>query len=145
MKIIVKNLQKKIPFNPKGIKKIALNVLSLEGIKKSGQICFCFVNDKRIKELNLRFLNRNFTTDVLSFDNSINKSEISADIVISTERAISNARVFKTTPIYELYLYIIHGILHLLGYDDKNARQRKMMQDRAICILATLKLITHNP
>ena len=132
MKVSVRNLQKRIPVNPKRIIKTVLKILSLEGIKKSGEITVCFVNDQKIKELNLRYLGKNNPTDVIAFDISGPKSldEIFADIVISTDRAIDNARIYKTSPLYELYLYVIHGMLHLLGYDDKSKKDRLIMHKK---------------
>lgn len=52
------------------------------------------------------------------------------DIIISTDAAIQNARKFKTTPAYELGLYVIHGVLHLLGYDDHGPVKTKRMRKR---------------
>jgi len=138
VKVIIKNLQEKIPVNPKRIRKTALKVLSLEGIKKPGEISILFVNDRQIKEFNLLYRGRDCPTDVLSFDSSINKKEILADIVVSTETAVRQSRIFKTAPIYEVYLYVIHGVLHLLGYDDKTAKQRNLMQKKAEAILSLI-------
>ena len=141
MKISIKNLQKNIPIDPGSIKKAVLKTWSLEGIKKSGEITFCFVNDKQIKELNLRYLGKNNPTDVLAFDiteRPKDRNRILADIVISTDRAIDNAREFKTAPLYELYLYVIHGLLHILGYDDKNRKLRKVMEEKTAHILSVL-------
>ncbi len=142
MKIIVINLQKKIPVNPKRIKKAALKVLSLEGIKKPGEISISFVNDRKIKELNLRYLGKNKPTDVLAFNITDAHKEarrkrcnIFADIVISTDTAIRNARIFKTTPVYELYLYIVHGLLHLSGYDDKSKKDKLIIHKREESLL----------
>jgi probable rRNA maturation factor len=137
VKVSVKNLQNKVPVNSKKVVKTVQKVLSSEGIKKSGEITLCFVNDRKIKELNLKYLGKNNPTDVITFDMPEPKSsdEIFADIVISTDRAISNAKVFKTSPLYELYLYIVHGALHLLGYDDKTPKQKKIMHERACHIL----------
>ncbi|MFH1458118.1 MAG: rRNA maturation RNase YbeY [Candidatus Omnitrophota bacterium] len=90
--------------------------------KKSGEITVCFVNDKKIKELNLRYLQKNEPTDVLAFD--------SGDIVVSTDAAIRNAKIFETERLYELYLYIIHGVLHLSGYDDKTPKLKKKMDKK---------------
>jgi len=132
VKIIIKNFQKKIPINPKKIKETILKVLSQEDTKKSGEITICFVGDLKIKELNLRYRHRNSPTDVLVFDilESKNPNRIFADIVISTDTAIQNAGIFKTTPLYELYLYIVHGMLHLLGYDDRTRKQRQLMRQK---------------
>jgi len=130
VKITIKNFQKKIPINPKRIKKTILNVLSLEGIKKTGEISLCFVNDKKIKELNLRYSHKNIPTDVLAFNllGSTDTVSMFADIVISTDTAFRNAVIFKTSPSYELYLYVVHGLLHLLGYDDQRKKDRIIMR-----------------
>lgn len=144
LKITIKNLQKKIPINPKNIKKAFLAVLSQEGIRKSGEITVCFVKDRKIKELNLRYLGENNPTDVIAFDvtekNKESKQDILADIVISTDRVVANARIFNTTASYELYLYVIHGMLHLLGYNDRTARQRKVMASKASRIMSALSI-----
>lgn len=140
MKITIKNLQKKIPINPKRIKKAVLKALSSEGLRKSGEITICFVNDREIRKLNLFYLGQNQPTDVIAFDNPPNKKEILADIAISTDTAVRNAKIFKTTPLYEMYLYIIHGILHILGYADKTAPQRRIMQEKADNILNKLNI-----
>lgn len=143
MKITIKNFQNQIPIRANKIKQTALKVLSLEGIKKPGQINFCFLNDKQIRLYNLRYLGRDEPTDVLSFnlsDFSKLKKNILADIVISTETAVTNSKIFKTTPRYELCLYIVHGLLHLLGYDDETKKERKIMQQKSNHILNILKI-----
>lgn len=142
MKIIVKNLQNRIPVNSKKIVKTVQRVLSQEGIKKSGEITLCFVNDAKIKALNLKYLGRNNPTDVMAFDitEPKDKDKIFADIAVSTERAIDNARTFKTSPYFELYLYVIHGVLHILGYDDKSKKDKLVMRKREKDILKALNL-----
>jgi probable rRNA maturation factor len=142
VKVIINNLQKKIPIYPKRIKKAILKTLSKERIKKSGEITVCFVNDKEIRELNLMYLAKNTPTDVIAFDNSSNKKILLGDIAISTDTAIRNARIFKTSNFHEIYLYVIHGVLHLLGYDDTSKKDRLIMQKREEFLLKTLKPIT---
>ncbi|MBI5145251.1 MAG: rRNA maturation RNase YbeY [Candidatus Omnitrophica bacterium] len=130
VKIIIKNLQKKIHLNPKRIKVAVLKLLSLEGRKKSGEITICFFNDRQIREFNLFYRGRDVATDVIAFDNSVHKKEISGDIAVSCETAIRNARIFKTTPLSEIYLYVIHGLLHIIGYNDNNKKNRLIMQKK---------------
>ena len=143
MKITVKNLQKKIPISPKRIKEAILEALSSQDIKKSGEITVCFVNDKKIRELNLKYHRRDASTDVLAFDISSPQSvsgSLFADIIVSTETAICNAKIYNTSPLYESCLYAVHGALHLLGYRDSNTKERELMQSRAEQILAKLKI-----
>ncbi len=142
VKITIKNLQNRVPVDTKRVKKTVQKVLSQEGIKKSVDITLCFVNDAKIKELNSRYLGKNRPTDVIAFDLSApqERKKILGDIAISTERAIANARDFHTSVLYELYLYVIHGVLHILGYDDKNKKKRTLMRRKEKQILEILGL-----
>ena len=92
------------------------------------EITLCLVNDPKIRGLNLKYLGEDIPTDVLAFD-------ATGDIVISTDTAIRNAAIYKTSPVYETYLYVVHGVLHLLGYDDRNPKGRKLMDNKAKTIL----------
>lgn len=132
VKIVVKNLQKKIPIKPKRVIKIVNKVLSLEGRKKSGEITLYFVNDRKIKQLNAKYLGRNSSTDVIAFNipGPHPAFDILADIVISTDRAIKNAKTYHSRPLFELYLYVIHGVLHILGYDDRKKKDRLIMRKK---------------
>ena len=144
MRVAVRNLQKKIPVNPRSITKAVLKILSEEGVEKSGEITVCFVDDRKIKELNLRYLGKNNPTDVIAFDIAEPKlwDKYCADIVISTDRAIDNAEAFHTSPLYELYLYVIHGVLHILGYDDTSRKDKLLMHRREKELLKILNLST---
>ncbi len=132
MKITIKNLQNKLPVSEAKIKKLILKIIEGEGIKESGCINICFTDDSLIKKFNLKYLKTNSSTDVMAFNlsnNSIGKILL-ADIMISTDTALRNAREFKTKTDYELMLYIAHGILHILGYNDHNKTQRKLMRKK---------------
>jgi probable rRNA maturation factor len=113
-------------------------VLSSENVSKAGEITVCFLNDRQIRELNLMYRGCDTPTDVISFDNSIKKETILGDIAVSVDTAIRNARIYKTTPLYELYLYVAHGVLHLLGYDDKNNKDILVIQKKQALLLETL-------
>jgi probable rRNA maturation factor len=137
VKITIKNLQSKVDVNSKAIVKTVKNVLLSEGIKKAGEISLFFVNDKKIAELNRKHLKEKGPTDVIAFDLSgpIRPDEIFADIVVSTDRAVDNAKIFGTNSGFELRLYAAHGVLHILGYDDRTLKQRREMQKIAEDIL----------
>lgn len=139
MKINVLDLQKKIKISPARIKRVILKILSSQGRADSGEINVVFTDDRQIRELNLMYLGRDCATDVISFDSSSGRRGILADIVVSTHTAGRQSKIFKTTPIYEVYLYVIHGVLHLLGYDDKTAKQRDRMQKRAEYLLRLIR------
>lgn len=142
MKIIIRNLQDKVPVSPKKARKIVQKVLSREGIRKTGEITVCFINNKKIKELNSKYLGRNNPTDVIAFNitDPKDKKNIFADIAISTDTAIENAKAFHTTALFELYLYVIHGVLHVLDYDDRKKTQKLLMRKRENRYLKVLGL-----
>lgn len=132
MEIIISSLQKKLPINTVKIKKLIFKILKKEKAKKSGCISICFVNNPLIKKFNLKFLKTNSSTDVLAFDLSDKKDKhsIFADVMISTDMAIKGAAKFKTTAFYELSLYVAHGLLHILGYNDHTRDQKKLMRKK---------------
>jgi len=130
MKITIKNLQNKIVIHPRKIKNLIRKILKGEKVKDSGWINICFVNNALIKKFNAKFLKTNSATDVLAFNLGPGKKVILADIMISTDTAIKQAAVFKTTPNYELLLYLAHGVLHILGYNDRSKAQIKLMRKK---------------
>jgi len=143
--IVIKNFQKKIQINSeikRKIKSCVLKTFSLEGIRNTDfEITICLLNNRQIREFNLMYLAKDSPTDVIAFNLGPYKSKtknILADILVSTDAAFSNAKIFNTTPLYELCLYVAHGMLHILGYDDKTIQQGKVMEERSRCILRDL-------
>jgi probable rRNA maturation factor len=132
LKIIIKNLQKKVPIYPARIKKSILRVLKQEGPKKQGEIIVSFVNDRLIAKLNLRYLKKKQPTDVLAFNlaGGLNSKKMLADIVVSADTALRNARTYQTSVADELNLYSIHGLLHLLGYTDHTLKGKSLMRKK---------------
>ncbi|MFH1441930.1 MAG: rRNA maturation RNase YbeY [Candidatus Omnitrophota bacterium] len=151
MIINIVNYQKKIDFSAvlkAKIRKIARYALNTKKINKKitpmlrrgdnhkkGVITICFVNNKIIKQLNKKHLGKNYPTDVIAFNMPLVKSRFNAEIAISTDTAVSNAKRYKTSVIYELLLYAAHGILHTIGYDDKTKKQMEIMHKKEINIL----------
>ena len=95
--------------------------------KVSGDINIIFTNDEYILELNKKFLERDYYTDILTFNYS-NKNMISGELYISMERVMENAEKYKEDIKEELKRVIIHGILHLLGYQDRNKNEKIIMR-----------------
>lgn len=132
MNITISNLQNKL-FIPKvKIKNLVLDIFKGEKVKKTGYINICFMHDLLIRKLNAKFLKTIGSTDVIAFNLSDKKTKktIFADIAISTDTAIKNARKFRNTSEYELLLYVAHGILHVLGFDDQTKAQAQLMRKK---------------
>lgn len=94
--------------------------------KKPGEISVIFTDNQTILDLNKRFLNHNYFTDVITFPYS-EGGKLSGDIFISIDQVAINAIDFKTIFEEELFRVIIHGILHLIGFDDENDNNRMHM------------------
>ncbi len=106
----------------------------IEGIvlsenKSLGNIVFVFCNDQFLLEKNIKYLNHNTLTDVISFDYST-KNKIHGDILISVERVKENARLYNQKFSTELNRVMAHGLLHLLGYKDKSEEDAKIMRSK---------------
>jgi len=132
MKITLQNQQKKVSLQTAKIRKLILKVLKGERVKESGWINICFVDNPQIKKFNAKFLKSKTSTDVLAFNLSDKKEKnvILADIMISTQEALKQAAKFKTTTDYELSLYVVHGLLHILGFGDHTPAQIKLMRKK---------------
>jgi rRNA maturation RNase YbeY len=89
-----------------------------------------FTSDKFLIKINKKYLFHNYYTDVLTFNYAINNNIIYGDIFISIDRIKINCIIFNTTFINELVRVIIHGLLHLLGYNDSNNTERNIMRKK---------------
>lgn len=98
--------------------------------KELGHINYIFADDEYLHDLNVRFLKHYTLTDIITFDNSEDDSEISGDIFISIERVKENSKIFNTSFIKELHRVLIHGVLHLIGYADKSKEQAIIMRQK---------------
>ena len=89
---------------------------------------YVFCSDKFLLDINTRYLNHNFYTDIISFDLSDKKGELVGDVYISIDRVKENAKTEGQLYIHELLRVIFHGALHFCGYKDKKPADVKMMR-----------------
>ena len=107
----------------------ALKTLAYKAIDNA-EISIAIVNDQRIHEINLQFLNHDYPTDVITFELGENpaNNNFQAEIVVSAETAMSVAKEVDTALEMELVLYVVHGTLHLAGLDDHCDEDRAEMR-----------------
>ena len=129
LRIAINNQQQTLELDKPRLRAAIKDVVTGEGIK-SGEISVAVVDDATIHELNRQWLNHDEPTDVLSFVLDRNNSRMEGEIIISAETAASRAGEFGWAPHDELLLYLIHGALHLTGYDDKRPADRERMRER---------------
>lgn len=104
-------------------------VLRGEGVS-TAEISVAVVDDPTIHQLNRRYLEHDYPTDVLSFVLGNDDGHLEGEIVVSADTAAANAADYHSTAEAELLLYVIHGTLHLTGYDDHAPADRQKMRNR---------------
>ena len=95
--------------------------------RRVGNLNYLFVDDEEILVANRQFVNHDYYTDIITFDYS-RGDRISGDIMISLDTVASNAEIFGVPYFRELLRVIIHGVLHLVGINDKGPGEREIME-----------------
>jgi len=101
-------------------------------------INYIFCSDSYLLKINRKYLKHNFFTDIISFDQSSEANQIEGDIFISIDRVRENATELTIAFNKELALAIIHGVLHLIGYNDKNPKEIEEMRKKEEACLSLL-------
>lgn len=110
------------------VRKLIKNLLNKEG-KKLGEINITFTSNSKILEINKKFLNHNYFTDIITFNNCV-RNVISGDLLISIDQVAINAKRLKIESEKEMLRVILHGILHLIGYNDSNEEEIRIMRKK---------------
>ncbi len=140
MKIRIINQQKIKRVSLKRLRKYLKKVSGLLNIS-SKRISILLCDNKLIKKLNKKYLKRNSSTDVIAFPLSDRlESDYLGEVVVSTEKAAQVALKLGLRWQDELVLYVVHGILHLLGYDDRTKKKRKILEKKQKDIMGRLEL-----
>ena len=115
-------------------------VLAEEGIQRA-TISLAVVDDPTIHDLNRRFLQHDYPTDVLSFVLDSGPGYVDGEVIVSADTATAAAARYGWTRDDELLLYVIHGALHLVGYDDQTPAAQQAMRDRERLLLRHFGLV----
>lgn len=97
--------------------------------KEMGEINYIFCSDEYLLERNIKYLDHDTLTDIITF-NYCKGQIITSDIMISIDRVKENSTIFDNSFSEELHRVMIHGILHLIGYDDKTEKEKKLMREK---------------
>lgn len=117
------------------------NVAFAEG-KKIGQITVVFCSDEYLLQINRQFLKHNYYTDIITFD-YCEGDTLNGDLLISIDCVRDNAEHYGCSFDEELHRVIVHGLLHLIGYDDHTAGEQKQMREKEneyLCSRNTMSL-----
>lgn len=148
MEILLDNPQGEVDIDEylSQIELLAEHVLRAEGLDPSAELSIVFVDEDEMRELNSRYRGEHSSTDVLSFSMLEDSGELVnpdrelplllGDVVISPRVAARYTEKHKRTLGAELYLLVVHGIMHLLGYNHRTASQKSAMKAREKELLA---------
>ncbi|MFA6142352.1 MAG: rRNA maturation RNase YbeY [Candidatus Omnitrophota bacterium] len=133
MNIKIINLHKRYKINERLVKKIAGEILKFCRSKRRIELNLIFLDDRAIRILNKKYRGKDIPTDVLTFTiagaDFSRKTDL-GEAYISIDRARANAAIFDTDFASEVVLYVIHAILHILGYEDEDAKSFRRMSKK---------------
>ena len=106
-----------------------LKMVAESEIKKLGDISIIFCSDPCILDVNIKYLQHDYFTDIITFD-YCEGNKLSGDLFISVDSVRENAAFYGTEFSDELNRVIVHGLLHLIGYDDHTDEEKKIMREK---------------
>ena len=134
--IPVSNRQRRVKVTARDVRAVIAAVYAAE---EAGEpdISVALVNDRVIREVNRNYLNHDWATDSIAFsyEGDPSPDAVMGEVIVSGETALRVANELGKDPRYELLLYVAHGTLHLLGWDDETPVMRRRMNARADRIL----------
>lgn len=137
--IDIADRQKIVRIGAPWLTRLVQRTLVAEGIEEA-EIGISLVDDKQIAQVHGRWLGDSTPTDVITFDLSDGSGPLQGDIVVSTETARRLAREYGWTSRQEVAYYVVHGLLHLTGYDDHALDDRRAMRARERAVLRVIGL-----
>jgi len=112
---------------------------------KVADLAINFVDQKTILEINKTHLNHNYTTDIITFGYNESLESLEAEIFISYVDAAENARRYRVSAAKEIARLVVHGILHLTGYDDKKEKDKILMKKLENKLVSRYSMVVKNP
>ena len=117
------------PIEPAKVKDWIGEVVERHG-KRVGELYYYFCSDEKLLEINRERLGHDFYTDIVTFPMTDCETVLSSEFCISVDRIAENAVTFERSYESELHRVIIHGVLHLIGFDDHSEAEEKMMREK---------------
>jgi probable rRNA maturation factor len=156
--IEISNLQSHLSISDARVRKVVRTVFAAEQVA-GATVSIALTDNATIRRINRDYLQHDYDTDVLSFlfeslcvarrhagpiPNPWRAAgrHLDGEVVVSCQMAAAAAVRFGWSPRDELTLYLVHGLLHLCGYDDQTPRERRLMRERERVILAELRIVS---
>jgi len=137
--ISISNRQTTLEVDEDRLKEVTRSILTDHDVEQA-EISIAVVDDDSIHQINLQFLNHDYSTDVLSFPLERDGNRLVGEVIVSADTAKTDSNRFGWSPADELLLYVIHGMLHLVGYDDVDREKRRQIRAQEARYLAKFDL-----
>ncbi|HCP84188.1 MAG: rRNA maturation RNase YbeY [Rhodopirellula sp.] len=108
----------------------AVNLITHDAGITQGSVSLAVVDDPTIHELNVQYLQHDYPTDVLSFVLERDEAMLDGEVIVSADTAAEDAKTYGWNANDELLLYVIHGTLHLVGFNDKTPDDQAEMHEQ---------------
>lgn len=131
------NEQELVGIDEKQIQFICSKIISDAGFR-TGRLGVVLTDNLTIHELNREYLGHDYATDVISFTLEHHETHVEAELVVSAEVARERCMEFGWSDESELMLYVVHGTLHQVGYDDKTEKDARLMRRMEAAYLALI-------
>lgn len=135
--IDIVDLQSKLDMDRALIQRAVRTVLAGAAVEVA-TISVVIVDNQRIQQLNRQYLQHDYATDVLSFQLDDSNARLEGEVIISAEMAVQRAPDYGWSAHDELLLYLVHGLLHLVGYEDASNEQKTAMRRQEALMLGQL-------
>ena len=127
---IINNFDKKLKLSDELIDKIISKIITNESKYIKSRMSIIIVNDEYLRNLKIKYFNVDIFTDIITFNLSDDNKELDAEIYISWDRINDNAKKYKQSTNQELKRIIIHGCLHLMGFNDSTKEEISTMRKK---------------
>ena len=127
---IINDFDNTIKLSDQLIKRIISNVVSSESKYSNINISIIICDDEYLRNLKIKYFDMDILTDVITFNLSDNQKDLDAEIYISWERVCDNANIYNDRVNNEFKRVIIHGCLHLVGYEDSTKEEQENMREK---------------
>ncbi|MHB0957380.1 MAG: rRNA maturation RNase YbeY [Pirellulaceae bacterium] len=134
IEIDITDQQTAVPVDRDRLDRAARTILQTHGPARC-RLSIAVVDDPTIHTLNRQYLQHDYATDVLSFLLEKTPELLEGEVIVSGETAAAQADEYAATPADELLLYVIHGVLHLVGFDDHSDESRQQMRAAEVMYL----------
>ena len=122
--------------NKKNIKRFIASIFDTEN-RPLKRLDYIFCSDDYLLQINIRFLQHNYFTDIITFPSSEKGQPITGEVYVSLDRIKDNARIYNSSILNETLRVLFHGALHLCGYGDKTGAEEKTMRAKESSYIKT--------